>query len=52
MENNKEIKKPIIIKNYGKAYCSICNADIHGIGKINYCPKCGHALNWNDLVKR
>lgn len=43
-------EKPIMvnIKNYGKAYCPLCEADIHGIGKVNYCPNCGQPVKWHD----
>lgn len=39
-------KEKVIIKDYGKAYCPRCDKDVHGFGRINYCPKCSQALIW------
>jgi len=44
----KDIKLPVKIKNYGKAYCPNCDADIHAMGQIDNCPYCGQAVKWLD----
>lgn len=52
LNNKKEDvneKLPIVIKDYGKAYCPKCDSDIHGIGKISFCPNCGLGLEWPKL---
>ncbi len=42
----KQIQKQIYVCNYGKAHCPVCNTDIHGVGKINFCFSCGQKLDW------
>ena len=42
----KEIPKKIYIYDYGKAHCPVCNTDVHGIGKIDFCFSCGQKLDW------
>lgn len=43
----KRVPKKIEIYDYGKAHCSVCKTDIHGVGKIKYCFHCGQKLNWD-----
>lgn len=42
----KQMSKKIDIFDFGKAHCPICKTDIHGIGKIKFCIKCGQNLEW------
>jgi len=42
----KQIPIGIDIFDYGKAHCPVCKTDIHGIGKIAFCFKCGQKLEW------
>jgi len=49
-------KKSVVIKDYGKVRCPICDAYICGIGqikhrKVNHCPNCGQALDCEQLIK-
>ena len=42
----KDVILPMKIKNYGKAYCPICDKDTHAMGQIDRCPNCGQAIKW------
>lgn len=43
--------RPVVIKNYGKAYCPYCEAEMNGFGKVKHCTNCGREMNW-DLSEK
>lgn len=36
------------VEDRGKAFCPNCGMDIHGVGMIGACFRCGQRLKWND----
>lgn len=39
-------KKKVLIERYGVAHCPRCIGDVHGMGRIQFCPNCGQGLIW------
>jgi hypothetical protein len=40
------IKKRVVMKDHGKAHCPRCINDVHGLGRLQFCPNCGQGLIW------
>ena len=54
--NENQIKKDVVVSPYfygDNFYCPSCNkhlgADYNDLDDMNYCPKCGQPLNWENL---
>lgn len=56
---NLDVKQPVEVidlgdhpKYRGIATCPLCHKDIHGMGQMERCPKCGQLLDWYNIIRK